>query len=57
VQAEDRYHRPGQTWSGLARVHIHYWLLSYTVDVQMYDLIDQKWAALRASDQWEFDQV
>jgi hypothetical protein len=29
-------------------VHIHYLLSSDTVVEQMYDLIDQKWAALRA---------
>jgi hypothetical protein len=33
---------------GQARVHIHYLLSSHTVDEQMWDLIDQKWAAQRA---------
>jgi hypothetical protein len=32
----------------MARVHIHYLLSSHTVDEQMYDLVDQKWAAQRA---------
>jgi hypothetical protein len=29
-------------------VHVHYLLSSHTVDEQMYDLVDQKWAAQRA---------
>jgi hypothetical protein len=44
LQAEDRYHRPGQT----REVHVHYLLSSQTVDEQMWDLVDQKWAAQRA---------
>jgi hypothetical protein len=44
LQAEDRCHRPGQT----REVHVHYLLSSHTVDEQMYDLVDQKWAAQRA---------
>ncbi len=44
LQAEDRCHRPGQT----REVHVHYLLSSDTVDEQMYDLVDQKWAAQRA---------
>jgi len=44
LQAEDRCHRPGQT----RQVHVHYLLSSHTVDEQMYDLVDQKWAAQRA---------
>ncbi|MFC2037486.1 helicase-related protein, partial [Chloroflexota bacterium] len=44
LQAEDRCHRPGQT----REVHVHYLLSSQTVDEQMYDLVDQKWAAQRA---------
>ena len=48
LQAEDRCHRPGQTRSGQARMHIHYLLSSHTVDEQMWDLVDQKWAAQRA---------
>lgn len=47
VQAEERCHRPGQTRPGLARVPIHYLLSSHTLDEQMYELIDQKWAAHR----------
>ncbi|MBN1140052.1 MAG: hypothetical protein JXM73_26015, partial [Anaerolineae bacterium] len=39
-----RCHRPGQT----REVHVHYLLSSHTVDEQMYDLVDQKWAAQRA---------
>jgi hypothetical protein len=48
LQAEDRCHRPGQTGPGAARVPIHYLLSSHTVDEQMFDLVDQKWAAQRA---------
>jgi hypothetical protein len=44
LQAEDRCHRPGQT----REVHVHYLLSSDTVDEQMFDLVDQKWAAQRA---------
>ncbi len=44
LQAEDRCHRPGQT----REVHVHYLLSSQTVDEQMWDLVDQKWAAQRA---------
>jgi len=44
LQAEDRCHRPGQT----REVHVHYLLSSHTVDEQMWDLVDQKWAAQRA---------
>jgi len=44
LQAEDRCHRPGET----REVHVHYLLSSHTVDEQMYDLVDQKWAAQRA---------
>lgn len=44
LQAEDRCHRPGQT----REVHVHYLLSSHTVDEQMYDLVDQKWATQRA---------
>ena len=44
LQAEDRCHRPGQT----REVHVHYLLSSHTVDEQMFDLVDQKWAAQRA---------
>jgi hypothetical protein len=44
LQAEDRCHRPGQT----REVHVHYLLSSDTVDAQMWDLVDQKWAAQRA---------
>jgi hypothetical protein len=29
-------------------VHVHYLLSSHTVDEQMWDLVDQKWAARRA---------
>jgi hypothetical protein len=32
LQAGDRCHRPAQTRSGAARVHIHYLLSSHTVD-------------------------
>jgi hypothetical protein len=44
LQAEGRCHRPGQT----REVHVHYLLSSHTVDEQMWDLVDQKWAAQRA---------
>ena len=44
LQAEDRCHRPGQT----RQVHVHYLLSAHTVDEQMWDLVDQKWAAQRA---------
>jgi hypothetical protein len=44
LQAEDRCHRPGQT----REVHVHYLLASHTVEEQMRDLVDQKWAAQRA---------
>ena len=40
----ERCHRPGQT----REVHVHYLLSSHTVDEQMWDLVDQKWAAQRA---------
>jgi SNF2 family DNA or RNA helicase len=44
LQAEDRCHRPGQT----REAHVHYLLSSHTVDEQMFNLIDQKWATQRA---------
>lgn len=44
LQAEDRCHRPGQK----REVHVHYLLCAGTVDEQMWELIEQKWAAQRA---------
>ena len=52
LQAEDRCHRPGQT----REVHVHYLLSAHTVDEQMWDLIDQKWAAQRAVQDREAQQ-
>jgi len=42
------YCRSGRTQSGRVPVHIAYLLSSHTVDGQLYDLINQKWAAQRA---------